>query len=228
MIRGIIIESFAEGEASEPLRDWRTAFAHTLLPELATNPDPEKERAAVAEFADMFAQTLSYGLFSARVVAPGRSFTRENARKLVPRTNPFLRNFFEQITGAALDDEPFAGFVEDIIQTLSHADIDAVLADFGTFPTLCRLVRNRPRTSFTYEDALLLVAPIIRIPHLPNFARAVSPARSHSSAPTPSLRVPETPASRPALQTPSILRAQAARKQENKTSNAEHRTSNYF
>ncbi len=132
MIRSIIVEAFAKGEASDSLRDWRAAFARTLLPELASNPDPKKEREAVSEFADMFAQTLSYGLFSARAAGPSGRFTRENSRKLVPRTNPFLRDFFEQITGYKLDDEPFAGFVEDSIQTLSHADIDQVLRDFGT------------------------------------------------------------------------------------------------
>ncbi len=104
----------------------------------------------MAEFADMFAQTLTYGLFSARAAAPGGAFTRENARKLIPRTNPFLRNFFEQIAGAALDDEPFAGFVEDIIQTLGHADIDAVLAEFGT-----RNRRSDPVLHF-YETFLRL------------------------------------------------------------------------
>ncbi len=156
MIRGIIVNAFAEGETTESLRDWRTAFAHTLLPELAANPDAAKDRAAAAEFADMFAQTLTYGLFSARAAAPGGAFTRENARKLVPRTNPFLRNFFEQITGAALDDEPFAGFVEDIIQTLGHADIDAVLADFGT-----RNRRTDPVVHF-YETFLHAYDPKLR------------------------------------------------------------------
>jgi hypothetical protein len=156
MIRGIIVEAFAKGEASDSLRDWRAAFARTLLPELAPNPDPKKERDAVSEFADMFAQTLSYGLFSARAAGPGGGFTRENARKLVPRTNPFLRDFFEQITGSRLDDEPFAGFVEDIIQTLGHADIESVLRDFGT-----RNRRSDPVVHF-YETFLHAYDPRLR------------------------------------------------------------------
>jgi len=156
MIRGIIIEAFAKGEASDSLCDWRAAFARTLLPELESNPDPKKERDAVSEFADMFAQTLSYGLFSARAAGPGGSFSREKARKLVPRTNPFLRDFFEQITGSKLDDEPFAGFVEDIIQTLGHSDIDAVLRDFGT-----RNRRSDPVVHF-YETFLHAYDPKLR------------------------------------------------------------------
>ena len=45
----------------------------------------------------------AYGLFSARASSPSPKFTREKAQKLIPRTNPFLRVFFEQITGAVLD-----------------------------------------------------------------------------------------------------------------------------
>ena len=85
----------------------------------------------MSEFADMFAQTLAYGLFSARSTSGAGKFTREKAQKLIPRTNPFLRTFFEQITGSALEDEPFAGFVEDLIQTLDHADMARVMEDFG-------------------------------------------------------------------------------------------------
>ena len=130
-IRNLITGAFLTGQASQQLRDWREAFAATLLPELAPHPDATKEAEAVGEFADMFAQTLAYGLFSARASSGSGKFTREKAQRLIPRTNPFLRTFFEQITGAALDDEPFAGFVEDLIQTLDHADMGRVMEDFG-------------------------------------------------------------------------------------------------
>ena len=58
LIRDSIVLAFQTGNASKLLTDWRAVFAQTLLPELA---EPGKE----AEFADMFAQTLAYGLFSA-------------------------------------------------------------------------------------------------------------------------------------------------------------------
>ncbi len=155
-IRGIIVGAFLTGNASQQLRDWRAAFAATLLPELAGHADRKKEAAAVAEFADMFAQTLTYGLFSARAASPTIKFTREKAQKLIPRTNPFLRTFFEQITGAALDDEPFAGFVEDLIQTLDHADMARVMEDFGK--------RNRRRDPVVhfYETFLQAYDPKLR------------------------------------------------------------------
>jgi hypothetical protein len=108
LIRDSIAAAFQTGNASEVLRDWRAVFAQTLLPELA---DEGKE----AEFADMFAQTLAYGLFSARVMSgSSRQFTLAEAAKQIPKTNPFLRDFFELITGPKLDDEPFVGFVQDL------------------------------------------------------------------------------------------------------------------
>lgn len=155
-VRDIIIGAFQTGAASQQLRDWRDAFAHTLLPELAPHADEKIEAVAVREFADMFAQTLAYGLFSARASQRDVKFTREKAQKLIPRTNPFLRTFFEQITGTALDDEPFAGFVEDLIQTLAYADIARVMEDFGK--------RNRRRDPVVhfYETFLQAYDPKLR------------------------------------------------------------------
>ena len=125
LIRDSIAAAFQTGNASEVLRDWRAVFAQTLLPGLA---DEGKE----AEFADMFAQTLAYGLFSARVMSgSSRQFTLAEAAKQIPKTNPFLRDFFELITGPKLDDEPFVGFVQDLITVLECANMAMILEDFG-------------------------------------------------------------------------------------------------
>jgi hypothetical protein len=156
VVRDLIIGAFQTQQASQQLRDWRDAFAATLLPELAPHTDAKKEAEAVNEFADMFAQTLAYGLFSARASSGSTKFTREKAQKLIPRTNPFLRTFFEQITGAALDDEPFAGFVEDLIQTLDHADMARVMEDFGKHG------RRRDPVVHFYETFLQAYDPKLR------------------------------------------------------------------
>jgi len=51
-------------------------------------------------FADMYAQTLVYGLFVARHNDESLdTFTRAEARDLVPESNPFLRQFFNHIAG---------------------------------------------------------------------------------------------------------------------------------
>lgn len=121
MIRDIIIDAFEQKAASDELRDLYSAFKDVLLPELTG-----------AEFADMFAQTLAYGLFAARYNHKGaKAFNRNDAAKEIPRTNPFLRRLFGTIAGPDLDDEPFAGFVDDLAQLLAVTDMEAVLADFG-------------------------------------------------------------------------------------------------
>lgn len=52
----MITETFAAGEASDLMKDLKGAFERTLLPEITD-----------AQFADMFSQTLGYGLFAARI-----------------------------------------------------------------------------------------------------------------------------------------------------------------
>ena len=67
----------------------------------------------------MLAQTLAYGLFAARIMDLSPGFTRQEAQGLIPKTNPFLRDFFYQVTGPQMDDEPFAGFVDDLAALLA-------------------------------------------------------------------------------------------------------------
>jgi hypothetical protein len=121
IIRDIVVQAFAQGQASDMMKDLHQAFQQTLIPDLPAE-----------QFADMFAQTLAYGLFSARVMDPSPGdFSREEAQRLIPKTNPFLRKLFSLISGVEMDDEPFAGFVTDLVQVLAQADIGAILGDFG-------------------------------------------------------------------------------------------------
>ncbi len=150
LIREVIVTAFETGRASDLLLGWRKAFAEVLIADLE---QPEK----VGEFADMFAQTLVYGLFSARVMqSNGRPFDRREAQNLIPRTNPFLRKFFYQITGPDLDDEPYAGFVNDLVQLLAQADMEAILADFG------KRTRQEDPTVHFYETFLAAYDPRLR------------------------------------------------------------------
>jgi len=150
LIREIIITAFETDRTSDLLRGWRQAFAEVLVADL---DQPEM----VGQFADMFAQTLAYGLFSARVMhdAPG-PFTRQIAQSRIPPTNPFLRDFFYQITGPGLDAEPYAGFVNDLVQLLAEADMAAILADFGK-----RTRQDDPTVHF-YETFLAAYDPALR------------------------------------------------------------------
>jgi hypothetical protein len=125
MVRDTIVQAFEREHASPLLCDLRKAFAEALIPDLE-----QKEK--LGEFADMYAQTLAYGLFAARCNHMGTEpFRRLGAAAEIPKTNPFLRQLFETVTGTELDKEPYAPFVEDLVQVLANADMDAILADFG-------------------------------------------------------------------------------------------------
>jgi len=146
-IRDMNVAAFEKRLASATLRDLHRAFEEALIPDLP-----------IPQFADMFAQTLAYGLFAARCNhrGPAGSFKRLGAASEIPKTNPFLRQLFETVTGTALDDEPFVGFVDDLAQLLADTDIDAVLADFGK-----RTARQDPVVHF-YETFLAAYDPKLR------------------------------------------------------------------
>ena len=86
------------------------------------------------DFADMYAQTLSYGLFAARCTLPNATnFSRDTAAHALPQSNPFLRRLFYQVASPTLE-----------------ANVTYILNDIAT------LLRNVPtemlRTSFTPRD----------------------------------------------------------------------------
>ncbi len=122
-LRDIIVGALNKEQAPQMLRSLHQAFCDTIVPGLT-----------VEQFADMFAQTVAYGLFAARYhAAEGAPFTRQGARDMVPRTNPFLRNIFDHIVGAQLP-EILAPEVEDLVQLLAKADMSAILQDFARRP----------------------------------------------------------------------------------------------
>ena len=69
------------------------------------------------DFADMYAQTLAYGLFAARCTLPNATnFSRETAANALPQSNPFLRQLFHQVDSPNLEDN--VTYILDEIATL--------------------------------------------------------------------------------------------------------------
>lgn len=57
------------------------------------------------EFADIYAQTIAYGMFVARLHDKTmHDFTRQEAATLIPKTVPFLRKMFDYIAGNDIDE----------------------------------------------------------------------------------------------------------------------------
>jgi predicted helicase len=124
LIRDIMKAAFNEEDLTDdepdPLHEQLDGFRKVLIHDLSP-----------AQFADMYAQTICYGLFAARCNAPATErFTRQNAGFDLPRTNPFLRKMFDYIAGVNLD-ERIVWAVDDLAELLHHTDMEAILKDFG-------------------------------------------------------------------------------------------------
>jgi len=83
------------------------------------------------QFADIYAQTIAYGLFAARLHdATPDTFSRQEALNLVPASNPFLRKLFSYVAGTDLD-ERVVWIVDALAELFRSADVAALLAGFG-------------------------------------------------------------------------------------------------
>ena len=88
-------------------------------------------------FADMYAQTIAYGLLSARIADPHKKTVDDFSSHM--RTNPFLRDLmkmFLQVGGRHT--KPAAGGIDfdelgvaEVVELLDNANMEAVVRDFG-------------------------------------------------------------------------------------------------
>ncbi len=84
---------------------------------------------SIEKFADMYAQTLVYGLFVARYYDKTQNdFSRREATELLPKTNPFLRSFFDHISGAYFPDR-MKFIVDELCEIFSYSNIANLLHD---------------------------------------------------------------------------------------------------
>ncbi len=80
------------------------------------------------QFADLYAQTITYGLFAARTRADG-TFNRKLAFDYIPHTIGILRDVFRFIS---LEDPPKSMqiIVDDIAEILNIADVNTILREY--------------------------------------------------------------------------------------------------
>jgi len=120
----IIIEnalnSDEENQQNSSLKEQMDAFKEILI----HNIKPK-------EFADIYAQTIAYGMFAARLHDQSlNTFSRQEAADLIPKTNPFLRRLFQYVAGYDLDNR-ISWIVDDLAEIFRATDIAALLENFG-------------------------------------------------------------------------------------------------
>jgi len=100
------------------------------------------------EFADMYAETIAYGLFAARLhdKTPD-TFSRQEALELLPKSNPFLRSLFGYIGGQDLD-KRVKWAIEDLTGVFQACDVAKIMERFG------KLSGHKDPFIHFYEDFL--------------------------------------------------------------------------
>ena len=126
-----------DSEANHNLQTQYVAFKDALIQEL------KKE-----EFADIYAQTIAYGMFAARLHDDTpEDFSREEAGRLIPKTNPFLRKIFNDIAGNDID-ERIAWVVDDLVTVFQATNLQELMASYS------RDKRHHDPMIHFYEDFL--------------------------------------------------------------------------
>ena len=135
----------ADADLATELAGQYKAFRAHLIHDISTG-----------DFADLYAETIAYGLFAARLHDTSLdTFSRGEALDLLPKSNPFLRSLFGYIAGVDLDDR-IAWVIDELCDVLRACDVHLLMADFGKWTA-----RNDPFLHF-YETFLAEYNPAKR------------------------------------------------------------------
>ena len=130
---------------NDNLKGQYNAFKDVLIQELK-----------VGDFADIYAQTIAYGMFAARLHDDTpEDFSREEAARLIPKTNPFLRQIFNNLAGNDLD-ERIAWVVDDLVTVFQATNLQKLMANYSRDK-----LHHDPMIHF-YEDFLSEYNPKLR------------------------------------------------------------------
>ena len=86
------------------------------------------------QFADMYAQTVVYGLFSARCMDETQDdFSAAEAVECIPNTNPFLKSLMKECLGSQNNSKLSYDELEigNVVDLLLHTKTDAIIQDFN-------------------------------------------------------------------------------------------------
>lgn len=120
MMEEVIYKAVIDTDEENSIHDQFEAFRKVLIHDL----DERK-------FSDIYAQTIAYGLFAARLHDESLDdFSREEAGTLIPKTNPFLRQLFKYVSDPDLDVR-ISWIINDLAEIFRATDLKEILKDFG-------------------------------------------------------------------------------------------------
>ncbi|MDZ7818755.1 MAG: N-6 DNA methylase [Aliarcobacter sp.] len=109
-----------ENEANNSLREQLEIFKASLIHDITPS-----------SFADIYAQTIAYGMFAARLHDTTlQNFSRQEAVFLIPKSNPFLRGLFNYVSGAECDDR-LIWIIDSLAEIFLATDVKKLLEGFS-------------------------------------------------------------------------------------------------
>ena len=119
-IIGKALTSDEENHEDSTLKDQMLAFKQILIHDITPQG-----------FADVYAQTIAYGMFAARLHDPTlENFSRQEAAELIPKSNPFLRKLFGYIAGPDIDDR-IKWVVDSLTEIFMACNVEEILKNYG-------------------------------------------------------------------------------------------------
>ena len=114
------LTSDEENQENSSLKEQMLAFKDILIHDITPKG-----------FADVYAQTIAYGMFAARLHDPTLdTFSRQEAAELIPKSNPFLRKLFGYIAGPDID-ERIKWIVDNLAEIFLACNVEEILKNYG-------------------------------------------------------------------------------------------------
>ncbi|MDO9152123.1 MAG: type ISP restriction/modification enzyme [Paludibacter sp.] len=139
------LNSDEENQEDSTLKDQMNAFKEILIHDITPKG-----------FADVYAQTIAYGMFAARLhdsTLP--TFSRQEAYELIPKSNPFLKKLFGYIAGLEVDDR-IKWIVDDLVNIFLACNVEQMLKSYG------KSTKTEDPIIHFYEDFLSQYDPKLR------------------------------------------------------------------
>ncbi len=134
-----------ENEIKSSLKKQMLSFKQMLIHDITNSA-----------FADIYSQTIAYGMFAARYHDPTLpTFSRQEASELIPKSNPFLRKLFHEVAGPDLDDR-LIWIVDELVNIFLATDVAVIMKNFG------RSTKQEDPVVHFYETFLASYNPALR------------------------------------------------------------------
>jgi len=109
------LKSHSKSDLTDQIDSFKEVLLHEIEP---------------AEFSDIYAQTIAYGLFTARLHDTNSTrFTRKKAARLIPLSNPFLKKLFGLIEKEDLDNR-ITWIIESLVTIFSAVNVEKIQQKF--------------------------------------------------------------------------------------------------